>query len=148
MPSALWSLLLATILTAATGGAPGLGMLVAGAVCVMLYRRHKPDTHLNAGMGAKLGAFTGVLGCALLLVTLAMAVGVFHAGGRIHQAVLEFVQQALSSSPAQKREQTLEILKTADGLALMVIGICIACVLFSSAGGALGAFLLRHKRKP
>jgi hypothetical protein len=152
LPSALWAILIATILTAVTLGSLGLGMVIAGALSVVLYRRHKPDAHLTAGMGAKLGAFTGALGCAMLLAILAVAVGVFHAGGRIHQAVLEGVQQVLSRSPDPQKEQVLEIFKTSDGFALMLtlgmIVMCIACVFFSSAGGALSAVLLRRKQRP
>ncbi len=127
-------------------------MVVAGALSIVLYRRYQPDVHLTAGIGAKLGAFTGVLGSGAMLAALAVATGIFHAGGRLHQAFMEAVQQYIARSPDQQKEQVLEILKTSDGFALMLtlglIVTCIACVVFSSAGGALTAVLLRHKRRP
>ncbi len=150
--SAMLAVLLAGILTALTRGSLGLGMVVAGALSVVLYRRYQPDAHLTAGMGAKLGAFTGALGSGIALAALAVAAGVFHAGGRLHQAFMEAVQQYIARSPDPQKEQVLEILKTSDGFAMMMtmglILVFLACLAFSSAGGAVTAVLLRRKHRP
>ena len=61
--------LLAAIFLIFLGMPAGLGMLAAGFLSVVLYRRRCPAVHLTAGMGARLGALTGGLGFAALAET-------------------------------------------------------------------------------
>ena len=132
-------------------GAFGLGMLAAGALSVVLYRRRNPVANLTAGMGARLGAVSGVLGFGIFAILTSVEVVVFRSGGQLRAALLEAVQQSAARSSDPQAQQLLEYLKTPQGLALvMVLGLIVmfaAFLLFSSLGGALGAALLRRKER-
>jgi hypothetical protein len=151
LPAVGGAVLLAAVLTLITVGSLGLGMLVAGALAVVFYRRSHPYLNLTAGLGARLGAFTGAVGFILGLVALAVAVLGFHAGPKFHDAVLKAIEQYVARNPAPQSQQVIEMFKTSDGFALMVTGglifVLLACVAFSTAGGALTALLFRRKNR-
>lgn len=150
LPSVTWAVLLAAVLTLVTFGSLGLGMLVAGAFSVVLYRRHA-HLNLSAWAGACLGAFTGALGFGVILIALAVAVFGFHTGAKIQDLMLNAMEQYVARNPTPQSQQVIELFKTSDGFVLMVtLGLImtfLACVAFSSAGGALGAFFFRRKHR-
>jgi hypothetical protein len=133
-------------------GAFGLGMIAAGVLAVLFYRRRNPAANLNPGMGARLGAVSGVLGFGIFAVFTAIEVLVFHSGGQLRAALLEAVQQSASRTSDPQAQQILDYLKSPPGLALvMSLGLAVMFVvflIFSSLGGALGAVLLRRKNQP
>jgi hypothetical protein len=151
LPASAIAGLVAAILMIIPFGAFGLGMLAAGALSVVLYRRRNPAANLTAGMGARLGAVSGVLGFGIFAILTSVEVVVFRSGGQLRAALLEAVQQSAARSSDPQAQQLLEYLKTPQGLALvMVLGLIVmfaAFLLFSSLGGALGAALLRRKER-
>ena len=126
----------------------GLGMLTAGFLSVVLYRRRYPLTHLTAGMGARLGALTGGLAFGVLAVILALWTAL-RSGKEIHDAFLNYIQQNSAASSDPRMQQVLDLFNTPDGFAfimvLTLIMTLVAFLIFSSVGGALGAFLLYRK---
>jgi hypothetical protein len=126
----------------------GLGMLAAGFLSVVLYRRRCPATHLTAGMGARLGALTGALGFGVLAAILALWTAV-RSGKEIHDALLNYIQQYAAHSSDPHMQQVMEIFNTPEGftfiMILTLIMTLIAFTIFSSLGGAVGAFLLYRK---
>ena len=157
LPSALeWSdalpsagiALLAAIFLMILGLPTGLGMLAAGFLSVILYRRRCPAIHVTAGVGARLGALTGGLGFAVLAVILALWT-VFRSGKEIHDSLLNYVQQYAAHSSDPRTQQVLDLFKTPEGftfiMVLTLIMTLIAFLIFSSLGGAVGAFLLHRK---
>jgi hypothetical protein len=126
-------------------------MLVAGALAVVLYRRRHPSLNLSAWTGARLGAATGALGFGVLLVGLGVAVLGFHAGPKIHDAMIAALEQYVARNPTPQSQQVIELFKTSDGFALMatfgLLLTLLACVAFASAGGALSALLFRRKNQ-
>jgi hypothetical protein len=140
--------LLAAILLIFLGMPAGLGMLAAGFLSVVLYRRRCPTTHLTAGMGARLGALTGGLGFAALAAILALWT-TFRSGKQIHDALLNYIQQYAARSSDPHMPQVLELFNTPAGftfiMILTLIMTLLAFLIFSSLGGALGAFLLHRK---
>jgi hypothetical protein len=130
-------------------GAFGLGMLAAGALSVVLYRRRNPAANLTPGVGARLGAVSGALGFGIFAVLTSIEMVVFRSGGQLRAALIEAVQQSAARSSDPQAQQLLEYLKTPQGLALvMVLALIVmfaAFLVFSSLGGALGAALLRRK---
>jgi hypothetical protein len=130
-------------------GAFGLGMLAAGSLSVLLYRRRNPIANLTPGMGAQLGAASGGLGFAIFGIFTAVEVLVFHSGGELHAALVEAVQQSAARTTDPQAQQVLDYLKSPSGLALvMVMGLAVmlvAFLVFSSIGGAIAAFLMRRK---
>jgi hypothetical protein len=145
LPSAGISLL-AAIFLIALGMPAGLGMLAAGFLSVLLYRRRCPVTHLTAGMGARLGALTGGLGFGVLAAILALWT-TFRSGKEIHDALLNFIQQYGAHN--SQTQQVLELFNTPEGftfiMVLTLIMTLAAFVIFSSLGGTMGAFLLQRK---
>jgi hypothetical protein len=133
-------------------GAFGLGMLAAGALSVVFYRRRNPAAQLTPAMGARLGAVSGALGFGIFAILISIEVVVFRAGEDLRKTLLEAVRQSAARSPDPQAQQMLEYLKTPQGLALvMVLGLIVMFLIFlifSSLGGAVGAALLRRKDRP
>jgi hypothetical protein len=140
-------MVVAIFIIAVSKSAP-LGMLAAGFLSVVLYRRRCPATHFTAGMGARLGALTGGLGFGVLAAILALWTA-FRSGKEIHDALLNNIQQYAAHSSDPRMQQVLELFNTPDGFTfIMVFGLfmtLVAFLIFSSLGGALGAFLLQRK---
>jgi hypothetical protein len=128
----------------------GLGMFAAGFLSVVLYRRRCPATHLGTGVGARLGALTGALGFAALAAILALWTA-FRSGKEIHDALLNYIQQYAAHSSDPHMQQVLELFNTPEGftfvMILTLIMTLIAFTIFSSVGGAIGAFLLQRKER-
>jgi hypothetical protein len=128
----------------------GLGMLAAGFLSVVLYRRRCPAP-VTAGMGARLGALTGALGFGALAVTLALWTA-FRSGREIHDAFLNYIQQNAAQTSDPHLQQVLELFNTPEGftfiMILSLIVTLVAFLIFSSLGGAIGAFLLHRKDRP
>ena len=140
--------LLAGIFIIAVSKSTGLGMLATGFLTVVLYRRRSPLTHLTAGLGARLGALAGGLGFGVLAAILALWTA-FRSGKEIHDAFLNYIQQNSASSSDPRMQQVIDLFNTPDGFAfimvLTLIMTLVAFLIFSSVGGALGAFLLYRK---
>lgn len=140
--------LLAAIFLILLGMPAGMGMLAAGFLSVLLYRRRRPATHFTAGMGAKLGALTGGLGFGALAVILALWTA-FRSSKAIHDALLNYIQQYAAHSSDPRMPQVLELFNTPEGftfvMILTLVMTLVAFLIFSSLGGALGAFLLHRK---
>lgn len=152
LPSATQAGLIAAILMLIPLGGFGLGMIAAGVLSVLLYRRRVPAANLTPGMGARLGAVSGTLGFAIFSIFTAIEVALFHNGGELRADLLQAVQQSASRSSDPQAQQILEYLKSPPGLALvMTLGLMVmfgAFLIFSSLGGAIGAALLRRKHHP
>src|SRR6201999_4567658 len=103
-----WALLLASFLTLITVGSLGLGMLAAGSLTVVFYRRKRPFLRLTTGLGARLGALAGVVGFAIALVALAVGILGFHEGPRLHEEVLKALQEYVARHPAPQSDQVIE----------------------------------------
>jgi len=149
LPAAALAGLVAAILMLIPLGAFGLGMLAAGALSVLLYRRRNPTASLTPGIGARLGAVSGTLGFGIFAIFTAVEVLVFHSGGELRAALLVAVKQSAARSSDPQAQKMIEYLESPPGLALvMVVGLVVmfvAFLIFSSLGGAIGAALMRRK---
>lgn len=151
LPSAARAGLIAAVLMFIPLGAFGLGMIAAGVLAVLFYRRRNPVGILSPRIGARLGAISGMLGFGIFAIFTSVEVLVFHSGGQLREALLEAVQQSASRTSDPQAQQVLDYLKSPPGLALvMVLGLAVMFVvflIFSSLGGALAAALLRRREK-
>ena len=142
--------LLAALFLILLGVPPGLGMVAAGFLSVVLYRRRNPGLHLTAGRGARLGAITGMLGFGALAVMVAL-VTAFRSGKEVHDALLHTIQQYAAHSTDPHMQQVLDLFNTREGFTLIMIlsfaMTFVAFLIFSSMGGAIGAFLLYRKER-
>jgi hypothetical protein len=129
---------------------PGLGMLAAGFLAVVLYRRRCPAVHVTAGMGARLGALTGALAFSVVAAILALW-GALRSGKEIHDAYLTFFQQNAGQTSDPRVQQVLELFNTPEGFTFIIvfslIMTLIAFLIFSSLGGTIAAFLLHRKER-
>jgi hypothetical protein len=124
-------------------------VLGAGFLAVALYRRRTPGT-VRAGMGAKLGAISGILCFGLSAIFVALAATVPDFRVKIRGQILEGAKKWAAARPADPQVQAaLEQLKTPEGLATMlIIGSVLFLVLFvavASLGGALGGAILSRQ---
>jgi hypothetical protein len=127
------------------GASVGLGMLAAGFLSVLFYRRRVPNANPAPGMGARLGAISGALG----FVFFGLLTALFRAGGEFRSALGQAVEQAAARNPDPQAQQVFQYLKTPQGLDLVLImGLIMILIVFlmvSSLGGAIGAAMLRRK---
>ena len=134
------------------GASFGLGMIAAGFLCVLFYRRRSFDANLTSGLGARLGALSGMLGFGIFALLTGLETALFHSGGELRNALRQAIDQAASRNTEPQAQQMLQYLKSPQGLALvMIMGLMMMFVLFlilSSLGGVLGAVMLRRKERP
>jgi hypothetical protein len=127
----------------------GLGMLASGFLCVLFYRRRVPHANPGPGMGARLGAVSGALSFILFGLFSLMGSMIFHADSKIRSALVEVFEQNAVRNPGPQAQQMLQLIKTPEGLiVVMVMGFTamfLAFLIFSSLGGAIGAAMLRRK---
>lgn len=149
LPSAALAGLIAAFLMFIPLGAFGLGMIAAGVLSVLFYRRRNPASNLTPAMGARLGAVSGALGFGIFAIFSAVGTLVFHSGGQLRAALLEAVEQSAARSSDPQAQQVVEYLKTPAGLALMMglgLGfVLVAFLILSSLGGAVGAAMMRRR---
>jgi hypothetical protein len=130
-------------------GAFGLGMILAGVLSVVFYRWRNAGADLTPGMGARLGAISGVIGFVMFLFYTAISATVLGGGPQLRQALTQAIEQSASRATDPQAQRVMEFFRTPQGLAtVMIAGIAfafIAFLLLSTLGGALGAALLRRK---
>jgi hypothetical protein len=152
LPPAAWAGMVSAGLMVLPLGGFGLGMLAAGFLCVILYRRRNPYVNLTAGLGARLGAVSGIFGFGIFVVFTGIATTLFHSGGELRSALTEAIRQAAARNPDPQAQHVLEFFKTPEGMAVVVaFGLAFMFLIFlvlSSLGGALSAALLRSKHRP
>jgi hypothetical protein len=149
LPSAALAGLIAAFLMFIPLGAFGLGMIAAGVLSVLFYRRRNPVSNLTPAMGARLGAVSGTMGFGIFAIFSAVGTLVFHTGGELRAALLEAIAQSAARSSDPQVEKAFEYLKTPPGLALMMgfslAFVLVAFLILSSLGGAMGAAMMRRK---
>ncbi len=125
---------------------PGVGFL-----SVILYRK-RPGEGTSAGLGAKLGAISGVLFSAYIAILSLVAATLPQIRARAREQLLENAQKwAAARPPDPQIQQALELLKTPQGLvATLIVGAIFflaLAVMFGSLGGALAGSVFRRRDK-
>ncbi len=125
-------------------------MLFAGALPVRFYRRRRPDTPISPGMGARLGAVSGLLGFVFYSVPQALRLLFFHLGGSVRDAMQKAIEQSASQSPDPRAQEIMRNLLAPGTLAafitVLVVLFLISFVVLSSLGGAIGASVWGRKQ--
>jgi len=124
---------------------PGIGMMVAGFLSVVFYRRRTALTRFTAGLGARLGALCGLLASGGLALSVAVAATVFHQGERMRDGVLNLMQQSMARISSPPPPEVMAMFKTPLGVALLGVALITVTVAFSVLGGLLGAVLLGRR---
>lgn len=124
--------------------------IAAGAFAVALYLRRRPQTAVTAGMGARVGAITGLFGFVIFAVLMAIDLMVLRGGGRLRQAMEQVIQQSAARNPNPQAQAMIRRLLSPEGVAVMITVVLIfflaAFVACGSIGGALGAALFKKRR--
>lgn len=127
-----------------------LCMLAAGAAAVRLYHRRRPDAAISAGMGARLGIVSGLLGFLLYSVPQAFRLIVFHSGAAIREAMQKAVEQAATQSPDPRAQEMMRNFMSPGALAaiftFLVVLFFLVFLVFSSLGGVIGAAIWGNKQ--
>ena len=151
LPSAALAGLIAAGLMFILARALVLGMIAAGVLAVLFYRRRNPRGTLSSGMGARLGAVSGVLGFGIFAVFTAVEMLVFHSGGEVRAFLLEAIEQSARRASDPQAQQYVNYFKSPPGLALfMAITLVMMFFMFlilASFGGSLAASLLRRRER-
>ena len=151
---ALLSGLIAAILTAAPVLSLGccLWLLGSGALAVFLYQRRVPGAFVTSGMGMRIGAVAGIIG---FVATTVWSVFRFTAkSGEFRTALQEQLDKSIAANPDPRSQEILRqfmnTLNTPQGLAtffvFMLVIMAVVFVVFSAAGGALGASMFARRR--
>jgi len=132
-------------------GAFGLGMLAAGVLSVLFYRRRNPATELTPGMGARLGAVGGIIGFGIFTVFSAVSAALFGVGAQIRAALMQAIAQAAARNSDPQAQQAIEFFKTPAGIGIVIAAalafMLVGFLVCSSLGGALAAALLRRRER-
>jgi hypothetical protein len=128
-----------------------LWLIAGGALGVVLYRRRAPQAILTPGLGARIGAITGLFGFGVFAIMLGVEMLATRGSGHFRQLLQQVVEQASSRNADPRAQQAIQQLMTPAGLALLItialVFFLAAFIALSSVGGAVGAWLT-GKRRP
>src|SRR5512146_3021463 len=124
--------------------------IVGGALAVALYQRRKQVT-VTAGLGARLGAVTGLLGFVAFAVIISLEL-LLTRGAGIRELWRQMLEHAAARNPQPAVQEMMQRLSTPQGMAwlftLTMIVVLGVFLVFSSLGGLIGASLFgKHRRK-
>lgn len=126
------------------------GMIASGALSAIFYYHRAAARNLTNGVGAKLGALSGIVG-SLFTAVYMVAVGFFWGFQRLRELMMDQLNQYAAQAKDPRQLQMIEYFKTSQGFeVILVLGIIVMCFLFlifSTAGGALGAAWVRRRNR-
>jgi hypothetical protein len=147
----------AAVLTAVPIVALGccLWMLGAGALSVMLYQKRVPGATVTPGMGMKLGALAGVFGFVINAMVTITSFLMFRGNADFRRAMQEEMEKSLSRNPDPKVQQMMQqvmgFMSSPQGIATLMVAtllvLAVMFLLFTAAGGALGASMFARRRE-
>lgn len=151
LPSAAIAGAISALLMMVSFAGLSLGMIFGGMLSVILYRRRTHRSVLTTSMGARLGALCGIFGFAIFSIFTAVQVLVFHAGNELRASLLQSIKEAAAKTTDPQMQPVFDYLRTSAGLQLAMatsfVVILLMFLVLSSAGGAIGAALLRNQRR-
>lgn len=129
-----------------------LWLLGAGALSVWLYQRRVPGTVVTPGMGMRIGAVAGTIG---YVATTIWSVVSFAANSQQFRVAMQAqIEKSIAGNSDPRSQELMRQfvgnLNTPQGLAtffvLILVIMAVAFVIFSAAGGALGASMFARRR--
>jgi hypothetical protein len=126
-----------------------LSLVAGGVLGIVMYRRRMSQATLTPGLGARIGAVTGLFGFGVFAVLFGLELLLSRGSGYFRQMLQQVVEQAASRNADPRAQQAIQQLMTPAGLALLITLVLVlflaAFVALSSIGGAVGVWLLRLK---
>jgi hypothetical protein len=145
---------IAGILTAAPIVSVGccLWLLGAGALAVSLYQRRIPGAFVTPGMGMRLGALSGM--CGFFAFAICYTFAFVRDSGEFRRVFIESIQRSSASNPdARVQEMVAQLVNNLNNpevlatyFVFMLVIMAIVFVVFTAAGGALGASMFARRR--
>jgi hypothetical protein len=149
-PCALSALI--SVILIGLGLNPFVAMLGSGLLAVVFYRRQSPENSIKAGMGARLGAITGLLCFAMAVILESSVVAVAHKGPEVRIAMLQMLDQAAAKANDPQVVAAYDYFKSPPGLAAMLVLALVfaffAALILGTIGGALGGVFLGRRNRP
>ena len=129
--------------------------LGAGGLAVALYQRRVPDTLITTGMGMRLGALAGLIAFVIHAVVTTLSFLLFRSSSDFRRALQQQMDKQIANSPDPKAQeimrQMFDWINTPQGMATFMVGmmvvLAIVFVVFTAAGGALGASMFGKRRE-
>lgn len=125
-----------------------LWMILGGMLVVRFYQSRAPGI-VTGGMGARLGALSGVFG--FVVFAIGTAVKIAFGGDALKQEMVRQLHESAARNPDPNAQQITERLTTPEGLTLLLVLVLIAFfvgfILFSSIGGAIGAAVFGKRQQ-
>jgi hypothetical protein len=130
-----------------------LWSLGSGALAVLLYQRRVPGAVVTPGMGMRIGAGSGAIG--YIVTTVWMVFRFAKNSQEVRAALAEQMDKSIAANPDPRAQemmrQFMNNLNTPQGLAtffvLVLLIMAVVFVIFSAAGGALGASMFARRRE-
>jgi hypothetical protein len=123
-----------------------LWLIVGGVLGTAMYRRRVPQATLTPGLGARIGAVTGLFGFGVFAVLFGLELLASRGSGHFRQMLQQIIEQAAARNADPRAQQAIQQMMTPAGLALLVTIVLVvflaAFLGLSSIGGVLGAWLL------
>ena len=123
-------------------------MLGGGIISVLLYRRTLP-LHFTSGMGAKLGAVSGLIAFGFFAILYSIQTLAFHAGPEIRSLLEQQLREQAARSGDPATQEIVGRLLTPEGITVAImIGLVFSCFLFiisSALGGAMTAWMTKDQ---
>jgi len=132
-----------------------LWMLGAGALSVALYQRRVPDALIPPGTGMKIGALAGVFAFIINAAITTVSFVAFRSSREFRNALQTQMEKQISGSSDPKAQeimrQMFDWINTPQGMAtfmvLLLLVLAVMFVIFTAAGGALGASMFGKRRE-
>ena len=126
-------------------------ILAAAALSVKFYQQSRPvGSVVTAGMGARLGAVTGLTSFVTFLVLGFLKAFAFGGRGEMRAGMMQALRENAARNPDPQAQQMIERLSTPAGIAFMVVFVivCIgvAFLVFGILGGTIGSSLWGRKQ--
>jgi len=110
---------------------------------------------MTPGMGMKVGALAGVFGFVINAAITTLSFLAFRSAGSLRRAMQDQMEKQMANSPDPKAQEIMQRMvdwmSTPQGAAtlmvLVLLVLAIVFLLFTAAGGALGASMVGKKRE-
>ncbi len=126
-----------------------VGLPLAGVLAVRFYRRGPFFREVPPRAGFRLGALSGVLAFAMLVVVRTVSVAASGGGRDFRQGLVEAVHRAQATNPDPQVQQVFQFFLTQQGLTvLMVLSLVftgVAFLLMAGLGGLVSASISRRR---
>ena len=136
--------LLAGLLGLVIGLIPFVGIVLTGALAVVLYRR-AGGSALSAGAASRLGAAAGTVSFAISSFFMMVRIVVFHAQQEYQDAMMKVAQTFGLDPNGPDVQEMIHMMTTPMGLAVTLIFSFILGVALAAIGGAVAASLGRGR---